>query len=266
MWNELVAHRSSNNVVSCLAHFIFNTRLGSTGAKWSIWWADNCAGQNKNHCVVWFFQDLIRTGVYSRVDYKFLVVGHTYGPTDRCFGGIEKYIRKIENVYTPQEWYRHVSDSAVAAASRVEVIEMQQEYFRNYYTHLHQMFTERSKGPNGEPFDFSKVVWFNFGVGEEVGENGVIKTVEHPQEVWLRYTYHLSETPRKVSFYKKSHFNCYLEHLPPLLYDHYPLPIKPEKAAYLKKLATQYLTSAAKSMYINLPAVDTDSTSTDPHV
>ena len=64
MWNELVAHRGANDVVSCLSHFIFNTALGRTGAKWSIWWADNCIGQNKNHCVVWFFQDLIRRNVF----------------------------------------------------------------------------------------------------------------------------------------------------------------------------------------------------------
>lgn len=53
---------------------------------------------------------------------KFLVVGHTYGPTDRCFGANEKY--KIENVYTSEEWYQHVRDSST---TKVEVIEMQQE-------------------------------------------------------------------------------------------------------------------------------------------
>ena len=132
MWNELVAHRGANDVVSCLSHFIYNTRFGRTGAKWSIWWADNCAGQNKNHCVVWFFQDLIRKGIYSRIDYKFLIVGHTYGPTDTCFGVIEKHLHQIETVYTPQEWYQHVKDSAVTVASRVEVTEMQQELFRNH--------------------------------------------------------------------------------------------------------------------------------------
>ena len=56
MWSELVAHRGANNVVSCLSHFIYNTKLGRTGAKWSVWWADNCGGQNKNHCVVCFFR------------------------------------------------------------------------------------------------------------------------------------------------------------------------------------------------------------------
>ncbi len=82
MWNELIACRRANDVVSCSAHFIFNTQLGRTGTKWSIWWADNCPGQNKNHVVIWFFQHLILRSVYTRIDYKFLVVGHSCGPTD----------------------------------------------------------------------------------------------------------------------------------------------------------------------------------------
>lgn len=55
MWHELMAKRGPNEVISCLAHFIFRTRLGRTGAKWSIWWADNCPGQNKNNYLMWFF-------------------------------------------------------------------------------------------------------------------------------------------------------------------------------------------------------------------
>ena len=64
--------------------------------------------QNINHCVIWFIQDLIRRKIYTRVDLKFLVAGHTYGSTDRCFGVIEKYLDKIENVYIPEDWYKHV--------------------------------------------------------------------------------------------------------------------------------------------------------------
>ena len=67
------------------------------------------------------------------------------------------------------------------------------------------------------------------------------KKREHPKEVWVRYTYDLSETPRKVTFFKKSRFTFHLQHLPPPLYQHYPLPIKAAKAADLKALATMYL-------------------------
>ena len=39
------------------------------------------------------------------------------------------YLVLIKTLYTPQEWYQHVKDSAVTGSSGVEVIEMQQEYF-----------------------------------------------------------------------------------------------------------------------------------------
>lgn len=32
MWNEFVAHRGANDVVSCFSHFIYNTKFGRTGA------------------------------------------------------------------------------------------------------------------------------------------------------------------------------------------------------------------------------------------
>ena len=54
---------------------------------------------------MWFFQELVRQKVYSRIDYKFLVIGHTYGQTDRSFGVIENYTSRIKTVYTPHQWY-----------------------------------------------------------------------------------------------------------------------------------------------------------------
>ena len=114
-------------------------------------------------------------------------------------------------MYTPEEWYQHVRDSAVTESLRVEVIEMQQEYFRDHRKHLCQMYTKRDKDRDGRPLEFSKVVCFNFGVGEE-SVNGAIVKRQHPQEVWVWNTYDLSETPRKVS-YKKSRVTVYSIHL-----------------------------------------------------
>ena len=61
---------------------------------------------------MWFFQELIRRKVYSRVDYKFLIPGHTYGSTDQAFGVIERYTSKVKTVYLPQQWYEHVSNAS----------------------------------------------------------------------------------------------------------------------------------------------------------
>ena len=64
MWHEMLARRGCNDVISCLSHFIMHRRMGQTGVKWSIWWADNCPGQNKNNYIMWFFQDVTRRKIY----------------------------------------------------------------------------------------------------------------------------------------------------------------------------------------------------------
>lgn len=46
-----------------------------------------------------------------------------------------------------------------------------------------------------------KIVWFNFGKGEK--EVGGKLLIEHRKEVWVRCTYNVRESPRRVSFYKK---------------------------------------------------------------
>lgn len=86
--------------------------------------------------MIWFFSDLIRRKVYSRIDFKFLVPGHTYGPSDRHFPIIEKYCSKVESVFTPHQWYEHVRKAVVSVESKVEVVGMDQNDFRNYHVHL----------------------------------------------------------------------------------------------------------------------------------
>lgn len=143
-----------------------------------------------------FFQDLIRQGVYSRIDYKFLVVGHTYGPTDRSFGVIERYASHIETVYTPKQWYDHVRN----VAGSIVVNEMEQSSFRNYRQHLKKIYTERSRYEEKKPLDFSSCLWFNFGKGEKIVEVKCV-TFDHPREVWVRHTYDVTETPQCVSYF-----------------------------------------------------------------
>ena len=185
MWHELLANRGANDVISCLAHFIFCNPLGRTGARWSVWWADNCPGQNKNNFIMWFFQDLIRRNVYSRIDYKFLVVGHTYGPTDRSFGVIEHYTSKVETAM-----------------------------------------------------------------------------VDHPMEVWVRHTYDVMETPKRVSYYKKRGRQS-MDTKPPQLYEQYPIPLKKPKADDLHKLVAKFVPSEYQEFYVELPTNGSDSSDED---
>lgn len=61
--------------------------------------------------------DLICRQVYSRIDFNFLILGRTYGPTDRNFAVIEKYAAKVETVYTLQQWYEHVCNAVMSVGS-----------------------------------------------------------------------------------------------------------------------------------------------------
>ena len=96
---------------------------------------------------------------------KFLIPGHTYGPTDRHFAVIEKYAANVETVYTAPQWYGHVRDAITKVGSNVEVVEMEQQSFRNYRKHLHKLYTEHSKDADGRPLDFASAVWFDLEEG-----------------------------------------------------------------------------------------------------
>ena len=255
MWNELVAKRGANDDISCLAHFIFQTPLGRSGAKWSIWWCDNCPGQNKNNCLIWFFQELIQRKVYSRVDFKFLVPGHTYGPTDRNFALIEKYAGRLEHVYVPEQWYKHVHDAVTSPGSKIQVVEMKQSDFRDYQNHLGKTYTERNEDMDKQRLNFCSAVWFNFGKGEKYLDGDLVQ-LEHPQEVWVRHTYDVKENPQTVSYVKKRGAEFNTELLPPTLYHQYPLPINSAKAKDVQELADKYVPRPYWIFYTNLPVTD----------
>lgn len=61
--------------------------------------------------------------MYTRIDFKFLVPGHTY------FTVIEKHTSKVENVYVPQQWFDHVRQATVSTEKKVDVTEMRLQRF-----------------------------------------------------------------------------------------------------------------------------------------
>ena len=149
-----------------------------------------------------FFQDMIRRGIYSRIDYKFLIAGHTYCATDQTFCMIEHYTSRIDTVYIPEQWYQHVRNASIGIRS-VEVVKMEQKFFCDIRQHLRKIYTERNKDVNNQALDFQRIVWFNFGKGEKEVD-GELALFDHPEDVWVRYcTYNLRETPQCVSYCKK---------------------------------------------------------------
>ena len=60
---------------------------------------DNCPGQNKNNIVLRLVPYFVETGMFKKVDFIFLIVGHTKNNADRLFNTMKKRYR-VSNVYT----------------------------------------------------------------------------------------------------------------------------------------------------------------------
>ena len=85
------AGKGANAVISSLHHFFTNHGMGETDVHLH---ADNCAGQNKNNYVLWYWAWRTMTGFHNSCTFSFLVVGHTKFACDWCFGLLKQKVRK----------------------------------------------------------------------------------------------------------------------------------------------------------------------------
>ena len=60
---------------------------------------DNCPGQNKNNCVLRLVPFLVELGYFDKVQFSFLVVGHTKNCCDRWFNRL-KSVYRVTQSYT----------------------------------------------------------------------------------------------------------------------------------------------------------------------
>ena len=69
-----------------------------------VLFSDGPSGQNKNHCVVRFLINLCDKGLFETVTHYFPVRGHSFLPCDRDFGCIKRFVRRVDRVYTPDQY------------------------------------------------------------------------------------------------------------------------------------------------------------------
>jgi hypothetical protein len=88
--------KNANTVISLLDHFFVHYGLGEKTAYLT---SDNCVAQNKNNAMIQYLMYRVLTGFHDRIEFSFLVVGHTKFSPDGYFGLIRKRYRR-SNVYT----------------------------------------------------------------------------------------------------------------------------------------------------------------------
>ena len=110
MWHEGIASRGSQEVASCLCHYL---KGSGPAAKQLIAFSDACGGQNRNINVVATWLHIVASDEYpyATVDHKFMVSGHSYLPNDRDFGCVEGARRKQQHLFLPEDWYTLVANA-----------------------------------------------------------------------------------------------------------------------------------------------------------
>ena len=85
--------KGANTVVSMLHYFLNNHGIGECHLHLH---ADNCSGQNKNSCMMWYLMWRVLTGRHRSITLSFLLTGHTKFSCDWCFGLVKRLYRKTK--------------------------------------------------------------------------------------------------------------------------------------------------------------------------
>lgn len=86
MWHEGISGRGGNEIASCVFQAL--KEINSTDKLTA--WSDNCCGQNKNKMMIFLWVYLSCIGMYTEINHKFLVGGHSFLSYYRDFAVIEK--------------------------------------------------------------------------------------------------------------------------------------------------------------------------------
>lgn len=188
-----MAKKGSAEVISSLYQHLI-TR--GTSATHGIFWGDNTSSQLKNMFVMLFHDQLVRQdggglGLFDRVDAKvhtpplrtharwqstrallsptdtppcspeqFGPPGHTFLVNDRAFGQLSQRAKKRQTISSTRQWIKLAKRARVQP--RYHCVEMKQEFFRDWKTHLkakYQTPAKHWKSATGEKIRFTKIRW-----------------------------------------------------------------------------------------------------------
>lgn len=105
MYDEVTGKKTPNETISFLDRYFEN--FMDRSVKILYVFSDNCGAQNKNNALVQYLYTLIRKGRVDKIIHRFPEPGHSFMPCDRCFGVVEKHVRKIERIFLPSEYMKY---------------------------------------------------------------------------------------------------------------------------------------------------------------
>lgn len=225
VWNATMAEKGVNNVIS--AEYDHHTKCG-TGAKHLFVWFDACAGQCANWVLVMFHCLITDPSLqnekgenpymmYERLDSLTPLKGHTYLENDR---GISTVVRESNNgkwktISDYRDWMQITRDANQNRPHRV--VEFEQSMHYDWATFLSQIYVRGRKDISGVKAKLLGARWRSYGASEEKvypadGGPPRVELVEHPGEVWIRYSLDDDEPWTKIDMRRwasKLYQGCY---------------------------------------------------------
>ena len=99
---------------------------------------DNCPGQNKNNHVIRLVPYLVEMEYFAKVNFIFLIVGHTKNTADRMFNTMKKKYR-ITNSHTMSHLY------SILESDKIKVLQLQDDEMKNYKLYLGHFYRNLPK-------------------------------------------------------------------------------------------------------------------------
>lgn len=101
LYHEGEARKSPNETCSFILDYLSSVPQGDYD-ELNIY-ADNCGGQNKNHCFSKLFQALTDLKRFKKINQFFPIRGHSFLPCDRDFSIIKRELKKHDRIYSVRE-------------------------------------------------------------------------------------------------------------------------------------------------------------------
>jgi len=101
--------KGADTVIAMLHHFFACYGLGE---RHLLLTADNCTGQNKNNAVLHYLLYRTIAGLHAKIDWSFMLVGHTKFSPDAYFGLLKKKYRR-SRTYTYRQLIDIINTSTV---------------------------------------------------------------------------------------------------------------------------------------------------------
>ena len=243
-WPEVTAKRGSDEVISCLHHFL--NQIPESVNNLSFY-SDGCPGQNKNLNVMNYFFTQVFIGRFAKITHTFPVRRHSFLPNDRDFGRTEIKKRKHERIFTCSQWMDVIRSARVRKP--FDVTECESTMFLDWQVHFTKFFKKMIKNSEKQSLKISNARVIEY-------------SNTHPTEVWVQYTpggewckfaiLKRGATPTLPQLTSSQKYSGLVE-------------LKEKKVVDLKKILDKYIPTEFKSYYENLlvPSSITSSDSSD---